>query len=180
MSVLLGVPILSLTLFSIALPGLLNADCLPSAPTGYTVPFSLVTLKDFSSSGNQYASWVKGSLTITNTNTLFYSGIMLASSGNQQFFSDRTAAVCAGCFERQPFDIHQTDQLGVSIARGYSVLNPANNGVIVLTLTLQSWGNTKETATATCDPTSGELYYTSSSGSGLITLGTPEAPPITQ
>lgn len=166
-----------LMLSTIAVPGLLQADCLPSAPTNYTVPFSLVTLKNFSSGGNQYASWVQSSLTITNTKTLFFSSITLASSGNQQLFSDRTTN--CGEFSCQPFDINQPDQLGVSISRSYS-LNSSTNGVIYVTLTLQSWGNAKETFTGTCDATSGELYYTSNTGMGVITFGTPQPPQVTQ
>ena len=175
-----GIAIAVLALTTITAAGLLNADCLPSAPTNYKVPFSLVTLKNFNSGGSQYASWVKGSLTITNVNTFIYSGITLASSGNQQLFSDRTSPVCNDCYEAQPFTVFQPDELGVSISRGDSLFAPANNGKIFLTLTLQSWGNAKEQYTATCDATSGELYYTRSTGSGLITFGTPEPPPVNQ
>ncbi|MGI8992582.1 MAG: hypothetical protein ACR2I2_23745 [Bryobacteraceae bacterium] len=77
------------TLFGLSGPGLLRADCVPTAPVGYTVPFSMVTLKNFSSGGSQYASYTTGSLTYTS-HSRFFVGTTLSSTGSQQLFSDRT------------------------------------------------------------------------------------------
>jgi hypothetical protein len=166
-------------LFSVAVPGLFGAECIPTAPVGYTVPFSMVTLKNFSSGGSQYASYTTGHLTYTSHSWLFL-GTTLSSTGNQQLFSDRTFKIdCGPLFcSNQPFNINNADQLGVAISDGSFLTFPVKPASISVTFTLESWGNTQSTSTATCDATSGELYITSPSNGYLITLGTPEPPVI--
>jgi hypothetical protein len=175
---LVRIPLSLLTLLGLITPGLLSAACIPSAPVGYTVPFTMVTLKNFSSGGSEYVSYTTGRLTYTSHN-YFFSGITLASTGNQQLFSDRTFQIhCSPFCENQPFNINNADLLGVSISDGSILTFPVKPATISVTFTLQSWGNGQGTATATCDATSGELYITSSAQMDLMTFGTPEPPVI--
>jgi hypothetical protein len=167
------------TLFAVALPGLMQADCVPSAAAGYTVPISMVSLKNFSSGGSQYASYTTGRLTYTS-HSYFFSGTTLSSTGNQQLFSDRTFPIdCGPLFcSNQPFNLNNADQLGISISDGTFLTFPIKPASISVTFTLESWGNAQSTSTATCDATSGELYITSSTGMYLVTFGTPEPPVV--
>lgn len=171
----------ALLIFGMTTTGMLNADCLPTAPSGYTVPFSMATQRNFAS-GDPYASYTTGSMTISQSNSWFFSSTTYSSTNNPQLFSDRTAAIdCSGFACAQPFDINQADQLGVSITRSSSLfIEPGgNNTTITVTLTLQSWGNGTLSFPATCDATSGILYGTLGGNTHLaITLGTPVAPVV--
>jgi hypothetical protein len=166
---------LSVAALVMLLPSFLNATCIPSAPAGYTVPFSLVTLKN-----NQHASYASGVLTISDAHNLFESFTTLSATKVPQLFSDRFVPVTcrpgALCGPGdQPFDINQADQLGVTItetSRGIPVSTTIN-----VTLTLESWGNGTGTFSGTCDASTGELYGTYSDDNFVvITFGTPEAP----
>ena len=166
------------TLFGVTVSTVFG-DCIPTAPVGYTVPFSMVSLKNFSSGGSQYASYTTGSLTYTS-HSLFFVGTTLSSTGNQQLFSDRTFPIdCGGLFcLNQPFNLNAADQLGVSISDGSLLVFPIRPASIEVTFTLESWGNAQSTVTGTCDATSGELSMTSSSNMYLMTFGTPQPPVI--
>jgi hypothetical protein len=175
---LIRIPLSLFTLFGLTVPGLLRADCVPTAPVGYTVPFSMVSLKNFSSGGSQYASYTTGALTYT-AHSVFFLGTTLSSSGNQQLFSDRTLLLnCSPFCQNQPFSIDNADLLGVAISDGSFLSFPVRPASISVTFTLQSWGNGTETFTAACDATSGELSITSGSGMYLMTFGTPQRPII--
>jgi len=167
------------TLFGMAAPTIWGATCIPAAPVNYTVPFSMVSLKTFSSGGSQYAGYTTGSLTYT-THSSFFLGTTLSSTGNRQLFSDRTFDItCASLFcTIQPFNVNNADQLGVAISDGSALTFPIKPASISVTFTLESWGNSQSTNTATCDATSGELYITTPSNMYLITFGTPQPPVI--
>lgn len=176
---IIRIPLTLLTLFSFSATGLLRADCVPTAPVGYTVPFSMVTLKNFSSGGSQYASYTTGSLTYTAHN-FFFAGTTLSSSNNQTLFSDRTFKIdCGGLFcSNQPFNLDAADKLGIAISDGSLLTFPVKPASINVTFTLQSWGNGQSTSTATCDAASGELYISTPTQMDIITLGTPQPPVI--
>ena len=176
---LVRIPLSLLTLFGLVTPSLVHADCVPTAPVGYTVPFSMVSLKNFSSGGSQYASYTTGSLVYT-AHSPFFSGTTLSSSGNQSLFSDRTFRIdCGGLFcLNQPFNIQAPDKLGLAISDGTLLTFPVKPASISVTFTLESWGNVRSTSTATCDATSGELYVSTATGMDVITLGTPQPPII--
>lgn len=169
------------TILGVALPGLVNANCVPSAPVGYTVPFSLVSLKTFASGGSQYASYTSGRLAYT-AHSSFFLGATLSSTNNQQLFSDRTFNVdCGPLFcGQQPFNVNNADRLGVAISDGEFLIFPTKPATISVTFTLESWGNSQATYTGTCDATSGELFITSAQDAYLMTFGTPQPPVIIQ
>jgi hypothetical protein len=187
------------TLLGLTLPALGDADCIPTAPVSWDVPFEMVSLKSFSSGGNScvktgtlepqwcaWASYASGTLQYT-PHSLLFRGTTVATSPNKgipQLFSNRTFDIhCTsspGGFstcEQQPFNIDNADQLGISIFDGYDIRfpRPASIGV---TFTLESWGNGQIDLTGTCDPTSGELYLTSNTGMYVMTFGTPYNPVI--
>jgi hypothetical protein len=166
------------TLFGAVVPASWGATCIPPAPVGYTLPFSMVSLKTFASGGSQYASYTTGSLTYTAHN-FFFVGTTLSSTNNQQLFSDRTFKIdCGPLFcSNQPFNLNAADKLGVAISDGSILTFPIQPASISVTFTLESWGNAQSTATASCDATSGELYITTPTNMFLITFGTP-APPV--
>lgn len=157
-------------------PTLLHADCIPSAPTGDTVPFALTTLKN-----SQVASYATGTLAISDTG----GGISLDRSTTlsathiPQLFSDRTYCPGGGlCLIQQPFDISAADQLGVSITETTAfILGKGLTTSISVTLTLESWGNAKISFSGKCNA-AGVLYGTyESNTSALIAFGTPVAAP---
>jgi hypothetical protein len=165
---------LSVAALVLLLPTFLHATCLPSAPTGYTVPFSLVTLKN-----NQHASYASGLLTISDSNNLSEEKT-LSATHIPQLFSDRfvpvtcrPGALCGS--GDQPFDIKQADQLGVTITESTRNFPPVTT--IKVTFTLESWGNGTQSFTGSCDASTGELYGTFDGNNfAVITFGTPEAP----
>jgi hypothetical protein len=164
------------------LPTLLRADCIPTGATGDLVPFTLVTLKN-----NRVASYATGSLTISNSDVISSIDQSRTLSGKQipQLFSDRTAEYDPGCTgiclgqQAQPFNIFQADQLGVNVTESSIFkLGTGTTTSIEVTLTLESWGNAKQTFAGTCTAT-GELYGTFDSNTfEVIAFGTP-APPVT-
>ena len=167
---------LAVAVFLAQLPTLLRADCIPSAPTGDTVPFTMVTLKN-----NLVASYATGSLKISDSSTPYSVDRSTTLSATQipQMFSDRTACVGGGlCLTKQPFDISRPDQLGVSIVEATTLTLSGLTTSISVTLTLESWGNAKISFTGTCNA-AGELYgHYDSNTSALFAFGTPvSAPP---
>jgi hypothetical protein len=169
------------TLLGLVLPSFVHAACVPTAPVGYTVPFKMVTMKNFSSGGSTYASYTTGSLTYT-AHSFIFSGTTLSGTNAQQLFSDRTFNIdCGPLFcSQQPFNLNNADKLGVAISDGSLLTFPVKPATISITFTLESWGNGQSTASATCDATSGELYITTSTGMSVLTLGTPVPPIIIQ
>jgi hypothetical protein len=161
------------------LPTFLKADCVPSAPTGYTVPFKLVTMKNFT--GTAYASYTAGSLEISDYSGILDFGTTLSATHLSQLFSGRTAPFCPGnsgiCLNEQPFDIYQADQLGVSVNDSNVISSKGVTNSINVTLTLESWGNGTESFTGTCDAKTGELYGTFDDNTfAVMSFGTPEPP----
>jgi hypothetical protein len=158
---------LAVAVFFAQLPTLLRADCLPSGPTGDTVPFTLVMLKN-----TRVASYTTGTLTISNSDIPYSVDHSTTLSGTQepQLFSDRTFCPSSGvCLTgEQPFDLSAADKLGVSITEATTlVLGSGIQTSISVTLTLESWGNSKTTFTATCN-NAGELYGTSESNTSAL------------
>ncbi|MBV9267028.1 MAG: hypothetical protein JO061_12735 [Acidobacteriaceae bacterium] len=162
-----------LALLGMTLPAMLRADCLPSAPNGYYVPYSLVTLKNYTS-GNQFASYSTGTLQASSHSVGFFEFVeTLSSTRNQQLFSDRfDTKGCDGIIcTYQPFAVDRADQLGVSISRTTLLGHP---GAINGTFTLESWGNATESFTGTCDATTGSLTGTLNGNTFVVvTFGTP-------
>jgi hypothetical protein len=165
--------------FLTQLPTLLRADCIPSAPTGYTVPFTLVTLKN-----SHVASYATGSLAISDTGggVSLDRSTTLSATHIPQLFSDRTYCPDTGsglCLTQQPFDIFEADQLGVTISEVTSfIIGKGFTTSINATLTLESWGNGKISFAGSCANT-GELYGTFDSNTfAVIACGTPVPPSI--
>ncbi|HTU46566.1 MAG TPA: hypothetical protein VMF91_15980 [Bryobacteraceae bacterium] len=161
------------------LPAFLKADCVPSAPTDYTVPFKLVTMKNYT--GTAYASYTTGSLTISDYSGILDFGTLLSATHLPQLFSGRTAPFCPGssgvCLNEQPFDIYQADQLGVSVNDSNYISLKGVTNTITVTLTLESWGNGTQSFTGTCDAKTGELYGTFNDDTfAVMSFGTPEPP----
>jgi hypothetical protein len=167
-------PLSVMTLAALTLPLLAHADCVPTAPVGYSVPFRMVSLETFKGSTEAPASYSDGELTYAAPSPLFR-GTVLGSTKNQQLFSNRT--YCRGKFLDcslpeyiQPFDIDQAGQIGVSISDGGFIdVFPPRGDEIIVTLN-------KTTYTGTCDATAGELYVADSDHMYLITFGTPTPP----
>jgi len=166
------------------LPTFLRADCVPSGATGDVVPFTLVTLKN-----NQVASYATGSLVISNNDipASINQGRTLSATQIPQLFSDRTAYYAPGCTSDiclggsyQPFNIFQADQLGVNVTESTTLtLGTGFKTSINVTLTLESWGNGKESFAGTCAAT-GDLYGTFDSNTfAVIAFGTPGPPEST-
>lgn len=163
------------------LPTFLRADCIPSGTAGDIVPFTLVALKD-----NQVASYATGSLTISESNVPYSvdQSRTLSATHIPQLFSDRTAYYDPGCTgiclggQYQPFNVFQADQLGVNVTESTTLkLGTGLTTSINVTLTLESWGNGKQSFAGTCAAT-GELYGTFDSNTfEVIAFGTP-APPL--
>jgi hypothetical protein len=166
---------LSVAALVMLLPNFLNATCIPSAPAGYTVPFSMVTLKN-----NQHAYYATGLLTISVSNDPYEQFTTLSATEIPELFSDRFVPVTcrpgALCGPGdQPFDINQADKLGVTITE--TALRLSSPATINVTFTLESWGNGTESFSGSCDATTGELYGTFDGVNfAVIAFGTPEAP----
>jgi len=166
------------------LPTFLRADCVPSGTTGDVVPFTLVTLKN-----NQVASYATGALVISNNDipASINQSRTLSATEIPQLFSDRTAYYAPGCTSDicldgsyQPFNVFQADHLGVNVTESTTfTLGTGLKTSINVTLTLESWGNGKQSFTGTCAST-GDLYGTFDSNTfAVITFGTPGPPETT-
>ena len=155
-------------------PNSLRADCVPSAPNGYTVPFTMTTLKNYAM-GEASATYATGWLTANNSSFIEV-GIGWSGTNIPQLFSNRYVQAGCGLFScSQPFDISQADKLGVSIFDGYSLFSPQH--AIKVTLTFESQGNA-QTFPGACDATTGELYG-AGGGNTFVTIafGAPQPPP---
>ncbi len=165
-----------LTIMGMTGPQVFAASCLPSAANGASVPFTMVTQQNYAG-GSPYVSYVTGGLIASSSSSFFFHSTTFANSGIPQLFSNRYATPACGsqfCFATQPFDINQADQLGVSIVESSSVFTNPPSTSITVTLTLQSWGNGKESFAATCDATTGMLYGDLAGNTHVsIALGTP-------
>jgi|HubBroStandDraft_6_1064221.scaffolds.fasta_scaffold814992_1 hypothetical protein len=150
----------------------IHADCLPTVQPGGSVPFYLST--------HNVATHAVG----YSAGTLADSGTTFSVlSGNQfpQSFSDRFAPLnCTECFGpswpgNQNFSIASLDHVGLSITR--TLASFGHPSTISITLTFDTWGNTKTTFTGVCDATTNLLYgsYNSSGNTmAVISFGTPE------
>jgi hypothetical protein len=133
----------------------IHADCLPSVPSGWQIPV-YVSTHNVSTHAVGYST---GNLTDTSSITL---PSVLSGNGFPQLFSDRLGNLPCGpepCFgTAQPFNVGQPDHLGVSITR--TVPSLGHPSVISVTLTLDTWGNTKYNFAGVCDTTGGtNLLY---------------------
>jgi hypothetical protein len=151
--------------------GLLNAaDCLPSTPDGWRVPFTMMTLSNYAT--NPYASYVNDSFSASRHDSLMYHSETFASQSSQRLLSnqcetwDRTVCV-------QPFYINRSDYVTVSVTKNWSALiNPIPT--YSATLTLGAVGAAKITFPLTCDATTGILYGSTGGDTHVaITTGTP-------
>jgi hypothetical protein len=179
---LVRISLSAMTLLGLAAPGLLAADCFPSASDGSWVQFSMVTLKNFSG-GSQYASYVKGTMTASNTNTWYEKGITLDSGPQKHLFSDRTFPITPWYgtgTPNQPFSLYYPDTIAVTVSNVKNPYSqPMNPGPIDTSggaVTLVSYGRTTIFGVS-CNAATGELYGAASSDTFVvITLGTPQAP----
>ena len=168
-------PLSVFTLAALTLPVLGHADCVPTAPVGYSVPFHMVSLESFRGSSGAPASYSDGQLTYMAPSE-FFRGTIVASTNNQQLFSNRT--YCRGKFLDcslpeyiQPFDIDQPGKIGVSVSDGAFIdVFPPRGDELVVSF------NGKDSYSGTCDSTSGELYVAESDHMYVITFGTPTPP----
>lgn len=164
-----------LTLISFAAPGLVRADCVPSVPTGTIIPFSVVTLRNFSSGGTEFAGYATGSVT---PQTAIYIGPYLGSVGSpEMLFSDRTFSLpCKGsgfCIApQQPFSLSSPDNMKLTIVDNHAA--PGATSFLEVGLSSQSLGTLS--GAATCDAASGELYFPTSVGMNVISFGIPIPP----
>jgi hypothetical protein len=140
-------------------PGVVWADCIPSAPVGYMVLATVST-----HSANNLVSY--------STGTLTFGAGWKSLSPLTQLFSNRFVKAPPGVFASQPFDIESPDNLGVAITD--------KSGSITLILTLQSWGNVTASAQATCDGAllRANLNYPGQGDTDVVvSFGTPQRPP---
>jgi hypothetical protein len=153
-----------------ATPAIIRAqDCLPTPPAGWVVPFTMTT---HTNKGNNHdlVSYTTG--TLTAYRNYFRAGLI--SDNNRQLFSNQYVDCGTDCLPSQPFDINKPNYIGVDIWVDYMVW-PALNGV---TLTLDSWGNSKSSFQWHCDTGSNLLYGTvDNSAMVLISFDTPYPPP---
>jgi hypothetical protein len=168
----------AVTLLGLAAPGVLSADCFPSAGNGYRVPFSMITLKNFNF-GSQYASYASGMMDISNTNTWYATGTTLNSEGQvTQLFSDRIFPDQYNL--QQPFNVLFPDAVGVSASNvkstysqpiGGPAPDPGGGSVTLIN------GSRTTIFGVSCNAATGELYGAASADTFVvITFGPPQAP----
>ena len=166
---------------SLALPALGMADCIPSEPAltpgviGYDLPFQMVSLES-NKAKSPYASYAVGSLDYTAHDIELFDGKTLSGTGSEQLFSDRTYCRSTGLLDcnPQPFNVDAADKLGIGISDGETLLIiPPSGEQIIVTFTLESWGDAKQSFTAICDATSGTLRFSSATQSYIMSFGTP-------
>jgi hypothetical protein len=131
----------------------IQADCLPPVPSGWQIPFYMST-HNVTTHAVSYATGNLGDFS-----SLFVPSV-LSGDNFVQVFSDRLASLPCGpepCFGgSQPFDVGNPDYIGVSITR--TPLRLGYGSTISVTLTLDTWGNTKYTFTGVCDAKTNLLY----------------------
>jgi hypothetical protein len=141
------------------------ANCVPSVPTGWIVPFSISTMNK----ANAVATYTSGELFSSINGTT----AILSNEDNNQLFSDRIGSCSNGdnlC--EQPFDVNEADRLGVQIT--------SKGSAVTVTLTLESWGNGTISFAGHCDTLTNLLYGSatwppnSKNAMFLINFGTPE------
>ena|SRR2546426_8776190 len=142
-------------------PMALHADCLPSVPNGWSIPFTM------SSHGIHH---VVSDTTGTFTSSFFFGTAYFTATKNRQLFSDRLANCGQWCFPYQPFDYAKADSIGVQIAQNFFMSPPSKS----VTLTLNSWGGGRLSFDARCDPDTNLLYGSLNRDTMLvISFGTP-------
>jgi hypothetical protein len=142
------------------------AECFPSIPSGYHVPFKMST-----HGKNHVVSYAEGN---------FYpqSGYLIASPYHpKQFFNDRAWAPGDPLYE-QPFAHDYADYLGVKIEKklGFYSLNgvPQARYVPYVTLRLWSWGGGELTFPVDCTLSSNLLQGSINNDTLVfISLGSP-------
>jgi hypothetical protein len=170
-------PLAAITLAALVSPAMVQADCIPTAPVGYTVPFRMVSLENFRGGSNPTATYVDGGLQYTAHETLLFRGTTLSGADNQQLFSTRTycrgtSLDCnSGAFQ-QPFDIDQAGSLSVSISDGENLLGFPPSGGTQISVTF----NNKQFYSGVCDATSDNLYFSAGDNMYVMTFGTPVPP----
>jgi hypothetical protein len=170
-------PLSAFILAALTSPAMVHADCIPTAPVGYTVPFRMVSLENFRAGSNPIATYADGGLKYTAHETILFRGTTLSGTDNQQLFNTRT--YCRGTFLecsnvqfQQPFDIDQSGSLSLSISDGENLLEfPPSGAQILVTF------NNKQFYNGTCDATSGNLYFSGGDYTYVVTFGTPAPPP---
>jgi len=170
----------------------IRADCLPSsAPAGDLVPFVMST---HSNKGIVSAApyvdaaisdtAISGALAVSYTFVLrpsigYHEYVFLSGDKFGQLFSDRT--FCADnqtgifCGDVQPFSVKApaVDKVGLSISEDLT----DSSHPIGVTITLDSWGNSRLSFQAHCDTSTG-LLYGSIAGEEMVVIsfGTPYKP----
>jgi len=154
----------------VVVPAATHADCLPSVPNGWQIPFYMST-HDVTTHAVEYAT---GTL-IDSTHLL----PLLSGDNFPQLFSDRFVACGPDCLvPTQPFDVGQADHVGLAITR--TLAFPPKPSTISITLTLDTWGHTKYTFVGACDASTNLLYGSFTNNTmAVISFGTPvPTPPI--
>ncbi len=167
---LVRISVSAITLFGLAASGLPAATCFPSGADQSLVPFSMVTLKNFSW-GSQYASFVKGTMTLFNSkaNGLYSSGVTLNSGPAQQLFSDRAFSLGYGL--DQPFGIIYPDTIYLTasnVKSNYirSIYDDPAGGSVTVGSTIIG---------LSCNAATGELYGAVGTDTFVvITFGSPQ------
>jgi hypothetical protein len=154
------------------IPGAIKAQtpqsCLPQAPAGWQVPFTMTT---HTSQGNNHdlVSYTRGIL--TSYGNYYMSG--WKSDHNTQLFSNQFAGSAQDGFNQQPFAIDKPNYIGLNIFVNHTAW-PATIGV---TLTLDSWGYGTSSFEGHCDAGSNLLYGTvDNSAMVLISFDQPYGP----
>jgi hypothetical protein len=131
----------------------LHADCLPSVSPNWSVPFYMSTHNVVTHA----VGYATGELRDSGRTFSVLSGDQFPQS-----FSDRfVPSSCTWCFgpyfpTSQNFAIESLDHVGLSITRTLAAFG--HPSTISVTLTLDTWGNTKYTFTGVCDATTNLLH----------------------
>jgi hypothetical protein len=148
-----------------------NADCLPSVPNGWRIPFTMSTHND----ATNEVTYSTG--TLTDTGPTFVTPAILSGDGFPELFSDRYVPSCTNCFVSQPFNVAQANRVGLSITRTIETLG--HPSVIGITLTFDSLGDAKVTFAGACDATTSLLYGSYYNNTmAVISFGAPFNPEI--
>jgi hypothetical protein len=153
-------------LMSALLAAPIYADCLPSVPDGWHVPYYMSTHNVITNA----VGYSTGSLVNSSATVPFISG-----DDFPQLFSDRvtTCSPEPSFLCSQPFNAYAADHVGVTITR--PAVRGTLNTTISVTLTLDTWGNTKYTFPAVCDATTGLLYGSLNNNTmAVFSFGAPE------
>jgi hypothetical protein len=122
----------------------INADCLPSVPGGWEVPYTMTV-----HSNRGLVGYTKGTLSTSYSwGTRSFQGY-----NAPQLFSDRFVPPPPGSFGSQPFDVNQADHNDLRISESILIGPPAIN----IVLTIHPW-NATYTFQGSCDASTNLLY----------------------